>query len=75
MSNILFRVNRFMCKIAKLTEEELRIIQESERKLNRVTLIAYEKTPEIARLTDGQLGRVKELENELKVYLLAYEKV
>jgi hypothetical protein len=62
-----------MCKLAKLSEEELKLIQELEAKLNHIVLIAYEKPPEIAKLTNEQLEKIKNLENQLKVKLVAYK--
>jgi hypothetical protein len=62
-----------MCKLAKLSKEELNLIQEIEAKLKHVVLIAYEKPPEIAELTIEQLEKIKNLENQLKVKLVAYK--
>ncbi len=62
-----------MCRLAKLSEEELKLIQDLESKLKHVVLIAYEKPPEIAELTSEQLEKIKDLETQLKVKLVAYK--
>ncbi|MEM3606868.1 MAG: hypothetical protein QXE30_04420 [Candidatus Bathyarchaeia archaeon] len=62
-----------MCRLAKLSEEELKLIQELEAKLKHIVLIAYEKPSEIAELTNTQLEKIKNLENQLKVKLVAYK--
>lgn len=62
-----------MCKLAKLSEEELKLIQKLETKLKHIVLIAYEKPSEIAELTNEQLEKIRNLENQLKVKLVAYK--
>lgn len=62
-----------MCRFAKLSEEELKSIQELEARLGRVVLIAYEKPPEVAELTEEQLREIKGLEAKLNLKLVAYK--
>ncbi|MBS7655745.1 hypothetical protein KEJ50_04500 [Candidatus Bathyarchaeota archaeon] len=62
-----------MCRLAKLSEEELKLIQKLEAKLKRIVLIAYEKPSEIAELTNKQLEKIKDLEKQLNVKLVAYK--
>lgn len=62
-----------MCRLAKLSEEELKSIQELEARLGRIVLVAYEKPPELAKLTEEQLEEIKGLEAKLNLKLVAYK--
>ena len=44
-----------MCRLAKLTESQLSDIRKLEDKWKGVVLVAYEKPPELARLSNEQL--------------------
>ncbi len=60
-----------MCRLAKLTENELKNVRDCEKRLDLV-LVAYEKCPKLAELTDEQLTRIRDVENQLGLRLVAY---
>ncbi len=62
-----------MCRLAQLTEPQLSDIGKLEAKWKGVTLLAYEKPPELASLSNEQLKKLQKLEQELGVNLLAYK--
>jgi len=61
-----------MSRLAKLTQAQLEEIRRFEERWNNVILLAYEKPAEPAKLSPEQLKKVKALEKELGVILLAY---
>ena len=63
-----------MCRLARLTESQLNDIKEFEAKWKSVVLLAFEKPPELAKLSEEQLRKLQELEKELSVCLVAYQK-
>ena len=63
----------WMCRLAKLTESQLRDIRELEGKMKGIVLVAYEKRPQLAKLSNEQLKKLQKLEQELGVNLLAYK--
>jgi hypothetical protein len=62
-----------MCKLAKLTEPQLKDIRQIEAKWKSIVLLAYEKPPELANLSSEQVRRLQKLEKELSVSLMAYK--
>ena len=63
-----------MCRLATLTESQLDDIREFEAKWKSVVLLAFEKPPELAKLSGEQLRKLQELEKELNACLVAYKK-
>ena len=63
-------------KTAQLSEEELAKVQALEAELgDDVVVVAYEKPWQPARLTEEQVDKLMNLEQELrKAYLVAYRK-
>jgi hypothetical protein len=64
---------RGMYKLAKLTESQLNDISKLETEWKGVVVLAYEKAPKPANLSTEQLRRLRELEKELGVVLVAYK--
>ncbi len=63
---------RTTLRYAKLTEGELQKIRQLESELKDICLLAVEKPPALAQLSDEQLAKVRALEKELGVRLVAY---
>ena len=59
-------------KIAQLSAESVSKINALEKETG-FQIMAFEPAVTIADLTDHQLAKIKELEGELQVTLLAYE--
>ncbi|MGB8779169.1 MAG: hypothetical protein WCD81_00785 [Candidatus Bathyarchaeia archaeon] len=64
---------RGMYRLAKLTATQLNDIRKLEAKWKGVVVLAYEKAPEPANLSEEQLRRLQKLEKELGVVLIAYK--
>jgi len=62
-----------MCRFAKLTESQLDGIRKLEAKWKNIVLLAYEKQPEFAKLSAVQLRKLRKLEKELGLSLVAYK--
>jgi len=62
-----------MYRLAKLTASQLNDIRKLEAKWKGVVVLAYEKVPEPAALSEEQLRRLQALEKELGVVLIAYK--
>jgi hypothetical protein len=58
---------------ARLKKTQLKKVQELEKELGDVYLLAIEKTPAIAILSKEHLAKVQKLEKELGVILIAYK--
>jgi hypothetical protein len=61
-----------MSKLAKLTDDQLQEIRKFEKRWNNVMLLAYEKSAEPATLSPEQLDKIRSLEKELGVVIVAY---
>jgi hypothetical protein len=60
-------------RLAKLTESQIREIRKLEERWENIVVLAYEKPREPARLSSKQLEKIRTLEKELKVALVAYK--
>ena len=56
----------------KLEKTELEKLQNLEKKLG-YCLVAWEKTPKIAHISDEQLNDIKSTEKEMDAVLVAYD--
>jgi len=59
-------------RLAKLTQAQLEEIRKFEQRWNNVVLLAYEKPAEAAKLSPEQVKKLRALEKELGVILVAY---
>ena len=61
-------------KIAQLGRQQVERVQELERELGGVFVVAYERPLRPAKLTDEQVAKLQAAEDETGgVYLVAYE--
>jgi len=60
-------------KYARLTDSQLKKIQNLEKELGNVYLLAVEKVPTIASLSEKDLSKIQKLEKEIGVILVAYK--
>jgi hypothetical protein len=58
---------------AHLSKEQLESLLELERQLGK-TVVALQPDTHVATLDDGELGRVKTMEDTLGVVLVAYDR-
>ena len=61
-------------RVATLASQAVAKVQEVEKKLGGVYVIAYEHPVVPATLTQGQLAELSKVEDELGVCLVAYRK-
>ncbi len=61
-----------MYSAKRLDRTNMEKIQEIEKKLD-LCVVAWEKTPQIAQLSDSQLSDLKNLEKEMGAILVAYD--
>ena len=63
-----------MCDLGKLDKRELDEVASLENELGK-TILAFRCYAEVnpAQLTDGELDRIREVENKLKLSLVAVE--
>jgi len=60
-------------RLAKLTESQIREIRKLEERWENIVVLAYEKPLEPAKLSPKQLEKIRTLEKELRVALVAYK--
>jgi hypothetical protein len=62
-----------MNSLAKLTDVQLNEIRKFEKEWNDIVLLAYQKPAEPAQLSLEQMQKIRNLEKELGIILVAYK--